>query len=96
MMYKKMFLDQDNAKSLNFDDLESMKTQIMGTLDFTNQSLSLLKRKGDVISKIFATQNKNEDLLKLLVEWAQSDNTNSRVFAMYVFEILSDCHLTPE
>jgi len=55
MMYKKMFLDQDNAKSLSFDDLESMKSQIMGTLDFTNQSMQLLKRKGDVISKIFAT-----------------------------------------
>ena len=68
----------------------------MGTLDFNTQTLALLKRKGDVISKIYAKQNKNEDLLKLLVEWAQADSSNSRLFAMYVFEVLSDCHLTPE
>ena len=66
----------------------------MGTLDFNNQGVSLLKRKGDVLSKIFAKQQKSEDLLKLLVEWAQADSTNSRLFAMYVFEVLSDCHLT--
>ena len=42
------------------------------------------------------TQKKNEDLLKLLVEWAQNDNTSSRLFSMYVFEVVSDCHLTPE
>jgi hypothetical protein len=35
-------------------------------------------------------------LLKLLVEWAQSESTNSRQFSMYVFEVLSDCHLTPD
>lgn len=48
------------------------------------------------MSKIFTKQNKSEDLLKLLVEWAQADSTNSRLFAMYVFEVLSDCHLSPE
>lgn len=58
--------------------------------------MQLLRRKGDVLSKIFAKQNKSEDLLKLLVEWAQNDSTNSRLFAMYVFEVLSDCHLTPD
>ena len=40
--------------------------------------------------------NKNEDLLKLLVEWAQSENNTGRQFSMYVFEVLSDCHLTVE
>ena len=64
-------------------------------MDF-NQPLTLLKRKGDIISKIYAKQNKSEDLLKLLVDWAGSDNTASRQFAMYLFEVLSDCHLTPE
>lgn len=55
-----------------------------------------MKRKGDIISKIYAKQNKSEDLLKLLVEWAQADNTNSRVLALYVFEVLADVHLTPD
>jgi hypothetical protein len=64
MMYKKLFLDDATTSStLSNDDLEMMKQQIMGTLDFTNQQVSLLKRKGDVLSKIFAKQNKSEDLL---------------------------------
>jgi len=56
----------------------------------------LLKRKGDVLSKIFSLQGKNEELLNLLVQWAQSDDSNSKQFAMYVFEVLSECHLKPE
>ena len=72
-----------------------MKTTIMSTMDF-EQPLTLLKRKGDIISKIFAKQNKNEELLKVLVQWAQAENVKSRQFAMYLFEVLSDCHLTPE
>lgn len=94
-MYKKLFLDDSRSEGLSESDLEIMKTTIMGTMDFS-QSLTLLKRKGDIISKIFAKQNKSEDLLKMLVEWAQSDNSVSRQFAMYLFEVLSDCHLTPE
>ena len=32
----------------------------------------------------------------MLVQWAQSDNVKSRLFAMYLFEVLADCHLAPE
>ena len=32
----------------------------------------------------------------MLVDWAQSDNNNGREFSMYVFEVLSDCHLSTE
>lgn len=38
MMYKKLFLDDaQTASTLSVDDLEMMKQQIMGTLDFNNQ-----------------------------------------------------------
>lgn len=95
LMYKKLFLDDSRSEEISADDLEMMKQTVMNTMDF-NQPMTLLKRKGDIISKIYAKQNKSEDLLKLLVEWAQSDNVTSRQFAMYLFEVLSDCHLTPE
>ena len=95
VLFKKYFLDDRRSENINENDLEMMKATIMNTLDF-NQPLSLLKRKGDIISKIFAKQNKNEDLLKMLVDWAQSDNNNGREFSMYVFEVLSDCHLSTE
>ena len=95
VLFKKYFLDDRRAEGISGDDLETMKTTIMSTLDFT-QPLMLLKRKGDIISKIFSKQNKNEDLLKMLIEWAKQDNNTGRQFSMYVFEVLADCHLSPE
>jgi hypothetical protein len=50
----------------------------MDSLDFQTQPLILLRRKGDIISKIFSLQNKNEELLKLLVGWAESENVVSK------------------
>jgi hypothetical protein len=40
--------------------------------------MKLLKRKGDIISKIYSKQDKNEDLLTMMVEWAQSENNVGR------------------
>lgn len=96
LIYKKQFLDDERVNSFSVEELEAMKVAVMNTMNFSTDSLQVLKRKGDIISKVYAKQNKNEDLLKLLVEWANSDLTNSRLFAMYVFEVLSDCHLTSE
>lgn len=95
LMYKKLFLDDSRSDQLSNDDLELMKGAVMNTMDFS-QNMTLLKRKGEIISKIFAKQGKSEELLKLLVEWASNESTNGRQFAMYLFEVLSDCHLTSE
>lgn len=54
-----------------------MLTAVMQSLDF-KQPMLLLKRKGDLISKLFMLQNKNEQLLGQLVEWAQSDDAVSK------------------
>jgi len=56
--------------------------------------MSLLKRKAEIISKIFAKQGKTEELLQYMVGWASSEVSNGRQFAMYLFEVLSDCHLS--
>lgn len=77
VLFKKYFLDDRRAESISVDDLESMKTTIMATLDFS-QPLMLLKRKGDIISKIFSKQDRNEDLLKMLIEWSKLDNNTGR------------------
>ena len=52
-MYKKLFLDDQKSEGLSAEDLEMMKQTVMQTMDF-EQPLTLLKRKGDIISKIFA------------------------------------------
>ena len=57
-----MFLDDSRSDALSQSDLEMMKTAVMNTLDFS-QNMSLLKRKGEIISKIFAKLKKNEELL---------------------------------
>ena len=74
-----------------------MKQAVLDSLDFKNQPLLLLKRKGDILSKMFQQLGQSEDFLNLLVQWSQaSEDTVTRQFAMYNFEILSECHLTNE
>jgi hypothetical protein len=53
LMYKKLFLDDARVDQLSSEDLEMMKGAVMSTMDFS-QNMTLLKRKGDIISKIFA------------------------------------------
>lgn len=73
-----------------------MKDAVLNSLDFQNQNMLLLKRKGDLISKVFMLLGQSEDLLRMLVEWAQSADANSKQFAMYVFEKQTECHLSAE
>ena len=72
-----------------------MLQAVMQSLNFT-QPMLLLKRKGDLISKLFMLQNKNEQLLGQLVEWAQAEDAVSKQFAMYIFEKQTECHLSDE
>lgn len=93
--YKKLFLDDPRSEQLTVQDLESMKQSVLSTMDFT-QRLPLLRKKGDILSKLFTKQKRSEDLLKLLVEWSAVESATGRQFAMYMFEVLADCHLEPE
>lgn len=54
LMYKKLFLDDERASTLSADDLEHMKMNVMGTVDFASNTLQTLKRKGDILSKIYS------------------------------------------
>lgn len=97
LMYKKLFLDDAAiADKISVDDLESMKQSVMSTIDFSSQTIQLLKRKGEIISKIYSKQQRSEELLNLLVQWASSEFAKGRQFAMYLFEVLADCHLSAE
>ena len=51
VLFKKYFLD--NTEGVDPSDLESMKMAVLTSLDFKTQQLPLLKRKGDLISKVF-------------------------------------------
>lgn len=58
--------------------------------------MTLLKRKGDIISKIYSKMGRSEEFLKLLSSWAQSDSINARELSMYLFEVVLECHLPAE
>ena len=92
VLFKKYFLE--NSEGVSPDDLRQMQEAVMASLDFQTQPLLLLKRKGDVLAKIYALRGENEALLKLVGEWAQTADAVAKQFALYVFEILSECHLT--
>ena len=70
VLFKKYFLE--NSEGVSPDDLKQMQEAVMASLDFQTQPLLLLKRKGDVLAKIYALRGENEALLKLVAEWAQS------------------------
>ena len=81
---------------LSAADLEGLKTAIEGSLDFDNQPMVLLKRKGDVLSKIYSKLEKKDVFVQYLVTLCSSESAKCRQFAMYVFEILSEMHLSSE
>jgi len=96
VLLKKYFLDFRAQASLSDTDLEQLKAAIEGSLDFENQPLVLLKRKGDVLSKIYSKLNKKDVFVQYLVTLCGSESVKCRQFAMYVFEILSEMHLTSD
>ena len=93
VLFKKYFLD--DQQGLQPSDFEQMKVTVMESLDFA-QPMLLLKRKGDIIAKVFTLLDQSEVLLQSLVEWANSESSQSKQMAMYVFERLSECHLSTE
>ena len=54
ILLKKYYLDIKATATLNEADLEAFKQAVNASLDFSNQTISLLKRKGDVLSKIYS------------------------------------------
>jgi hypothetical protein len=94
VLLKKYFLDSRATTELADQDLENLRNALLESIDLEKQPLSLLKRKGDVLSKIYAKLKKTEMLLAYLVQLADHAEPKVRQFAMYVFEILSEVHLT--
>lgn len=95
-LIKKYFLNERNSTQLGEADLDSLRQALLDSMDFAAQPLNLLKRKGEVLSKIYAKLNKSEAMLAYLVQLASNADSKTRQFAMYCFEVLSELHLTSE
>jgi len=96
VLLKKYFLDLRAEANLTAEDLEQLKNAVEGSLDFDNQPLVLLKRKGDVLSKIYSKLEKKDVFVQYLVSLCSSESVKCRQFAMYVFETLSEMHLSSD
>ena len=96
VLLKKYFLDLRAKAELSAADLEQLKSAIESSLDFEAQPMVLLKRKGDVLSKIYTKLDKKDVFVQYLVTLCANESAKCRQFAMYVFEILSEMHLTGE
>jgi len=78
VLMKKYFLDNRATTILGDSDLENLRNAVLSSMDFEKQPLSLLKRKGDVLSKIYAKLNKSEMLLAYLVQLSDSPDAKTR------------------
>ena len=55
--------------------------------------MQLLKRKGDVLVKVYSKLNQKSEFIQQLVAFAGAEQTKARQFSMYAFGILSDLEL---
>jgi hypothetical protein len=65
-----------------------MRAAIVNSLDFA-QKFMTLKRKAEILSKVYFLQNQAEALLQLIVSsgWAAAEATPvQKQFALYLFE----------
>jgi hypothetical protein len=96
VLIKKYFLDPRSQVALPETHLEAMRAAVTESIEFTNQALSVLKRKADVLCKLHYKLNKNQDLLALLLQTSNSEEVKARQFAMYAFEVISEVSLSEE
>jgi hypothetical protein len=68
----------------------------MASIEFEKQPLMMLKRKADVLSKVYYRMNKNEELFAYIQQMSADANAKARQFAMYAFEVMSEVNLSEE
>ena len=78
VLLKKYFLDSRAQTELGPQDLENLRNALLESINLEKQPLNLLKRKGDVLSKIYAKLNKTEMLLAYLVQLADHQDGKVR------------------
>jgi hypothetical protein len=92
VLLKKYFLDKRAAKQLQEAELvellQAVQQSIQQGLD--SQPLSLLKQKGDVLTRVYTSLGKTQELLSMLASMMPQENPKVRIFAMHCFEVLAD------
>ena len=97
VMLKKYFLDPRAATQLEPAQLEQLREAIQASIEFVEQPIQLLKRKADVLSKVYWKLGKNQELVGFIAQAAgMADQVKARQFAMYTFEVMSEVTLDSE
>jgi hypothetical protein len=98
MLLKKLFVDkrkeEEGMWQLAGDDYMQLKNAITGSLDFVNTTVSNLRRKADLVCACYKESKNYTELILSLVQLIQEGGEpRKRVYAMYIFELLSEYHL---
>ena len=101
VLLKKYFLDaRPNSEvqitELSDADATQLLQSVTDTFDFEAQPLMLLKRKGEVLAKLYSRLGQQTQFIQFLAQETAQPQEKRRQFAMYGFEIMSELHLTEE
>ena len=77
-------------------DMTQLLQSVTETFDFDSQPLLLLKRKGEVLAKLYSRLGQQTQFIQFLAQETAQPQEKRRQFAMYGFEIMSELHLTEE
>lgn len=101
VLLKKYFLDSRatpdfQPTELSASDIQSLLESVIHSCEFDSQPLLLLKRKCEVLAKLYSKLGQQDLFIQMLAQESQQAQEKRRQFAMYGFEIMSELHLTSE
>lgn len=108
MLLKKTYLDdrteEKALQQLSEEQLQGLKQTIGSSINF-DQPTNLLRRKAEVVCKLYKKSANYGELIQMLQSWASGNQvpgsaddavSKAKVTAMYMFELLAEYHLPQE
>ncbi len=103
VLLKKFYLDKRAEESglwqLSKPEFAALKDEVLKSIDFTNQSMLVLKKKAEIVCACYREIENYPELIQQLVTVLQSqEGTQEQIsarkeYAMYIFELLAEYHL---
>jgi hypothetical protein len=92
VLMKKYFLDKRAQNQMGPAELMMLMQSVQNSIqtNTADQPLSLLKRKGEVLTRVYMMLNKSTELMCMVASLMQQQDAKMRQFAMYCFEVLAE------
>jgi importin-5 len=105
ILLKKLYLDdrteEEKCVQLNPDELATLRNKIENQIDMEKEPMTLIRRKAEIICKLYKKQGDYSELIAKLQMLAAMPSDSEVIvkmkeFAMYMFELLAEYHLPQE